>query len=558
MGQRAASPEDPMKSASTLSQTARQPLSERQSEGAALTSAAVIGLFLTALVTSWLAAFDPRVGWAAAAFLAIVVGAVLTGTRARWLALALIPVSMLTSSAVVPFEGRYIPMILLTGALLIAMRGRIGAATTLLQQYPRSLVVSVLAYLAWATVVTVTSVSIGEIQYLVGMVATLGVALVATPILISSETGLRRLFAVVTISAATLLASGLVLATLGGITIFGRSVGVYFIEELVLAGRPTGIVFPQNYGPFVGPATEPLAFAIATSSYLAATARGRARWTWWALGAFCLLGLASSFSREGILMAALATGTVAFGWLLAGRGVSGALIVTGVLALFLAGSLTGAIGVLGRLDLVRAWYGGDAVATLMNPIIADRGRVPIEPGGQVDGPGPTPGAGPSSPPGTGAPIPDVIELKTTGSFQARLSLWRAAYEASLEAPLFGHGLGSNADVIVPYLQGEDARLRGASVHSTVMRMLVELGIPGLATYLAVIATAVWLAARAVWRAPRVILPLAGIVVASLAHQLFGTLLLGGLTYGSFVFAVALGCVTRSAARPGRLRAGRAV
>lgn len=545
---------------STLRQTARRPLSERQTGGAVPTYAAVIGLFATALVTSWLAAFDPRVAWAAAGFLAIVIGVTLTGTRTRWLALALIPVSMLTSSAIVPFEGRYIPMILLTGALLLAMRGRVGAAMRFVQQYPRTLVVSVVAYLAWAAVVTISSVSIGEIQYLGGMVATLGVALVATPILISSEAGIRRLFAVVTISAVTLLASGLVLAALGGITIFGRSVGVYFIEELVLAGRPTGIVFPQNYGPFVGPATEPLAFAIATSSYLAATARGRARWAWWALGAFCLLGLTSSFSREGILMAALATATVAFGWFLVGRGVSGGLIFTGVLVLFLAGTLTGAIGVLGRLDLVRAWYGGDAVATLMNPVIADRGRVPVEPTGPGDGPGPiaTPGAGPNAPPGTGAPIPDVIELKTTGSFQARLSLWQAAFRASLEAPLLGYGLGSNADVIVPYLQGEDARLRGASVHSTVMRMLVELGIPGLVAYLAVIAAAIWLAARSVWRGPGVILPLAGIVIASLAHQLFGTLLLGGLTYGSYMFAVALGYVARSAARPAPLPAGRPV
>lgn len=537
-----------MKAASTLSRPARQPVTARQSASLASTSVAVIALFVMALITSWLAVLDTRLAWTAAGVLAVALGATITGSRARWLALALIPVSALTASAIVPFEGRYIPMLLLTGALLVSMRRRVGAAVVHLRQLPRPYLASILAYLGWAGVVTVSSVSIGEVQYLAGIVATLGAGLVVTPILISSEAGMRKLFGVVAISASALLASGLVLVALGGVTLFGRAVGVYFIEELVLFGKPTGIVFPQNYGPFVGPATEPLAFAIATSTYLAATARGRARWAWWAVAVFCLFGLASSFSREGILMAALATGTVATGYLIRGRVVPGAIVLTGVLVLFLIGTLTGAFGVLGRLDLVRAWYGPDAVQVLMNPVIADRGKVPTGPAGSVDGP--PPNRDPTTQPPTAAPELEVIELKTTGSFQARLSLWKAAYLAAVEAPLTGYGLGSNADAIVPYLQGEDARLRGASVHSTVMRMLVELGVPGLLTYLAVMCVAVWLVALAIWRIPNgVVLPLAGIVIASLAHQLFGTLLFGGLTYGSYVFVVALGLLTQSVARP---------
>jgi hypothetical protein len=541
-----------MKAASTLSRPARRPVNGRRSASLAPTWKAVTALFVAALITAWLAELDTRLAWLAAGVLAIALGAVLTGSRARWLALALIPVSALTASAIVPFEGRYIPMLLLTGALLVAMRRRVGAAAVHLRQLPRPYLVSLLAYLGWAGVVTVSSVSLGEVQYLAGIVATLGAGLVATPILLSSEAGKRKVFGVVSISASALLVSGLVLAAVGGVTLFGRAVGVYFIEELVLFGRPTGIVFPQNYGPFVGPATEPLAFAIATSTYLAATAHGRTRWAWWAVAVFCLVGLASSFSREGILMAALATGTVASGYLIRGRVVPGALVLTGVLVLFLVGSLTGAIGVLGRLDLVRAWYGPDAVGVLMNPVIADRGKVPTGPVGS----GPLPSGVPTIQPTTASPELEVIELKTTGSFQARLSLWKAAYLAAVEKPLTGYGLGSNADAIVPYLQGEDARLRGASVHSTVMRMLVELGVPGLLAYLAVMGVAVWLAAFAIWRVPNgVVLPLVGIVIASLAHQLFGTLLLGGLTYGSYVFVVALGLLTASVARHRRVHPG---
>ena len=538
-----------MKATSTLSRPAGRPVTGRRPARLESTWIAVIALFVAALITAWLAELDTRLAWLAAGVLAIALGAVLTGSRARWLALALIPVSGLTASAIVPFEGRYIPMLLLTGALLVAMRRRVGAAVVHLRQLPRPYLVSILAYLGWAGVVTVSSVSLGEVQYLAGIVATLGAGLVATPILISSEAGKRKLFGVVSISASALLVSGLVLAAVGGVTLFGRAVGVYFIEELVLFGTPTGIVFPQNYGPFVGPATEPLAFAIATSSYLAATAHGRTRWAWWAVAVFCLFGLASSFSREGILMAALATGTVASGYLIRGRVVPGAIVLTGALVLFLVGSLTGAIGVLGRLDLVRAWYGPDAVGVLMNPVIADRGKVPTGPVGS----GPQPSGVPTIQPPTALPELEVIELKTSGSFQARLSLWKAAYLAAVEEPLTGYGLGSNADAIVPYLQGEDARLRGASVHSTVMRMLVELGVPGLLAYLAVLGVAVWLVTLAIWRAPNgVVLPLAGIVIASLAHQLFGTLLLGGLTYGSYVFVVALGLLTGSVARHRRV------
>ena len=320
-----------MKAASTLSRPARRPVTGRRSASLASTWIAVIALFVTALLTAWLAELDTRLAWLAAGVLAVALGAINTGSRARWLALTLIPVSALTASAIVPFEGRYIPMLLLTGALLVAMRRRVGAAVVHVRHLPRPYLASIAAYLGWASVVTVSSVSLGEVQYLAGIVATLGAGLVATPIFISSEAGKRNVFGVVSISASALLISGLILAALGGVTLFGRAVGVYFFEELVLFGTPTGIVFPQNYGPFVGPATEPLAFAIATSTYLAATAHGRTRWVWWAVAVFCLFGLASSFSREGILMATLATGTVASGYLIRGRVVPGAIVLTGVL-----------------------------------------------------------------------------------------------------------------------------------------------------------------------------------------------------------------------------------
>jgi len=526
-------------------------------------AAAVILLLAGALAASWVAVFDARLAWAVAAIGAIAIGVVATGTRARWIALSLIPASLLTESAIVPFDGRYIPVLMLAGALGVALRSRTGAAFEFARLLPRWFVVAIGAYLAWALVATLATISFGELEYVAGIVVTLGAAFVATPMLLTSDLGLKRVFMIISVSGAALLIFGLVLAAGGGITLLGRAVGVYFITEIVVFGMPTGIVFPQNYGPFLGPATEYLAFAIATSAYLGATAEGRRRWLLWAIALFCVVGLVSTFSREGILMAALATGTIALGTYLRGQVLRGVIALSAVLVVILAVTISGAVTVLGRMDLVRAWYGPDAVATLLNPVIADRGvvqHVPSPGGSPATGGGGAGGAdggsGGGGDSGVEVPVvpdlPDVVELKTTSSFEARLALWHAAYVASMKAPVFGHGLGSNADAVVPFLQGSDARLRGASVHSTVMRMLVELGIPGLLSYLAVMAGAVWLVLRAIWRTPReAALPLAGIVIASLAHQLFGTLLLGGLTYGSYSFAVALGLLAWIVANPTR-------
>ena len=99
----------------------------------------------------WLAALDPRLGWITAAVLAVVLGAIDERKRARWFALTLIPVSALTASAIVPFDGRYIPLLLLTGALLVALRRWVGAAVVLISRLPRPYLATVVAYLGWAS-----------------------------------------------------------------------------------------------------------------------------------------------------------------------------------------------------------------------------------------------------------------------------------------------------------------------------------------------------------------------------------------------------------------------
>ena len=204
----------------------------------------------------------------------------------------------------------------------------------------------------------------------------------------------------------------------------------------------------------------------------------------------------------------------------------------------------------------------------MNPVITDAGEVPA--GKRATGGGVRPERQPHRRPDAGKPGPrrhgrSAVEAHP-GRDRAEVDgvvrrpgcrSWRAAWLSLRWRPRSSvTASGANADAIVPFLQGEDARLRGASVHSTVMRMLVELGVPGLLIYLALIAVTIWLCRPAVWRVPNaVVLPLVGIVGASLAHQLFGTLLLGGLTYGSYVFVVALGLLTASVARHRRVHPG---
>ena len=131
-------------------------------------------LITVAFGASWIAVVDPRPAWAAGGVGAIVLGTILTGTRSRWIALSLIPASLLTSSAIVPFEGRYIPVLMLTAALAISLRTRAPAALVFLRQLPRPFVVTVSIYLAWAAIATVVSISFTDLEYLGGMAATLG------------------------------------------------------------------------------------------------------------------------------------------------------------------------------------------------------------------------------------------------------------------------------------------------------------------------------------------------------------------------------------------------
>jgi O-antigen ligase len=149
----------------------------------------------------------------------------------------------------------------------------------------------------------------------------------------------------------------------------------------------------------------------------------------------------------------------------------------------------------------------------------------------------------------GPDTPATVDLKSGSSFQARLTLWQASLDATAERPVTGHGLGTVADAIAPHLTGPDARLRGVTPHSGYLRVAVELGVPGLLIQIAITLVAIWLAVVAVFGHGTPVRALvAGILAAILVHQVFGTILFGGFSFGNFMFALAVGLLATLAGR----------
>jgi hypothetical protein len=491
---------------------------------------AAIGLAILIGVLTVAAPALPFVGlWLACCVLAVALGLALGAARMESLVLVLLPATVLTDSALVPFEGRYVPAAAAMIALVVAARQLLPGGLARLRSRPWYAAV-LLAYGVWALVTLGSSTDRAlSATYIAGLALSLTTCAVILPGWWTAER-MERVIAAIALIGIVIVATGWLLLTLRGVVLFGKDVGVYFIEELTLFGQGTGVTFFQNYGPFVGPSTEPLAFATAASLYLASRTTGIRRLAAYAAAVVVIAGLVVTFSREGLIMAAIATAALVAYDLRRHRLNVAVAAAAGFLAIFALTSLMGVVGVFGRLDLTAQWYGQTAVPILMNPDHTQRG--------DVSTPSVTPGQGP--PVATPSPVvvyPAVVDLKTASSFDARFSLWAAALAATEKSPVVGYGLGTDANAIVPYLNGQDARLQGVTTHSTFMRMLVEMGIPGLLlqVWLSLVAAAV--AIRAIFRrSSKAMTVLAGCLAAIIFHELFGTLIFGGFGYSNFLFA----------------------
>ena len=499
------------------------PQSGRQVSEGLITGASVAGITVLLLLIAGLAAVSVGLAWGVAAACAVFLAVALRGDRRLWLIVAVVPATLITNSGLVPYDGRYIPATTVLVALGLASLPRLDALRSQARSIPAGIALPLGAYLLWMFVSTLTSTNrVLSAAYLLFSLFSLGIAFLVIPSESSRGPLIRSLVASVAISAVVMLVMGWLLALVGGIILYGRWVGLYFIEEVVVFGHRTGIVGPQDYGPFIGPETVPMALGIAAALYLRSQSRGRARTGWLVVLLVILVGFLSTFSREGWLMAAITCAGLFVASIRAGRRMWAPAIMAVLFTVLFAAAISSRVTVLARLDLTAAWYGREAIPVLMNPNIMERGRIPRD---------------------LLMDWPDFVQLKGFSSLGARVSLWRAAIKASQRQPIVGYGAGTDADVIVPYLTGKEARLRGATTHSTYVRILVEMGVPGLLAYAWLTVSALRAAIRHLGRvqlAATVIL--AGSIPALAISEFTGTYLLGGASFPGFWLALAISLV----------------
>lgn len=509
-----------------------------------------IALTLTLLVLLAIAALTEVLSagvWLIALGVAVVAGIVATPMLRRTLILALVPATLLTNSDIVPFSGRYVPAVTVIVAIMVASRGDMRELPARIKSLPRGLLMLLAAYAGLLLITTVTSTERElSLAYLVGSAVTLTLAFIVVPF--ASEGIGEDLIATLVVTAVVIVLCGVVFALVGSFELYGRAVGLYFITEATVFGHPTGLIFFQDYGPFLGPETLPLALGVVGATYLRSRSANRMRLAWTAAAAVILIGLISTFSREGWLIVVVAGIAVAWALRRNRDAFRPAAALAGVmLVLFFAG-VSNAFGVIGRMDLVTDWYGPNAPAILLNPSVTDRGqaqtathpytaspqqRTLSQPCVAVEAPGAAGGSTAS------------VELKGYSSLLARLCLWETAVKAIAARPLVGFGPGTGADAIVPYFEGKGAGLSGATTHDTYLRVGVEMGIPGLLVYIALSALAAWFAIRWLWLGvSRAEIVLAAAVLAITVAELTDALLFGGLSFPGFWLAMSVGLLAR--------------
>jgi len=433
------------------------------------------------------------------------------------LALASLPGAVVVGSALVAPAVRYMPIGIVIGAFAVAFARawRDRAVRPLLPPLPVSLALG--AYVGWATVSTIASIEpLTSVVYLAGLGGALGFAFIAVPAALEGPAGIRSYAATVAILGLLLAIVGFALIVFGPVSLQGRDLGTYLITEVTLFGQPTGIVVPRVIGIFLTPGHQALALPMALVALLAMVRPGLRPSRGLVIGALIVgVALVLTMTRGGWLAAAAGCLALAgWRWLAGRRDLIAA--ATGLLWLALLAALTvQAFSLIGRADIAAQRYGTATASTL--------------------------------------PTTDDPETPTRGgaSLSGRPEIWAASLGAIRARPLLGWGLGTNPDAIEPFLSEAALRFRGLTSHNTWLRTAVEMGLPGLFAFAAVVAAVLWSGVRQRLRnggqrsrgqleAVSVGGVLIGIIVAMLAAQGFETLLLGGLDFPSFTWLFALG------------------
>jgi putative inorganic carbon (HCO3(-)) transporter len=141
----------------------------------------------------------------------------------------------------------------------------------------------------------------------------------------------------------------------------------------------------------------------------------------------------------------------------------------------------------------------------------------------------------------------LLMLDTTGTANGRFEVWQRAIYMIQDFPYTGIGLNTFpyvGDVMYPYfLLGPDARVPHA--HNNFLQIAVDLGIPGLVAYLALLTTFCLCVWKVYWgsESRSIRLLTAGLFSGMLAHQVYG--LTDAITLGAkpgFILWTILGLV----------------
>jgi len=443
------------------------------------------------------------VGWLAVVALAVAVEWLTRRFTPGVLVCGLVIASAFVASGLVTDPTHYMPVAVTGGALglraaLEAWRSRRVESLT-----PRVVLVPVGLYLAWAALATLTSIDHRvSAVYLAGMVAVVALAIWWIPGALREQSDRENLLVSVGLLGVMVALSVYVVAITGNVSVFGHQVGDYQLADLTLGGHSTGFLFGRSSGAYLAPFEPGMTMALGVGTLLgwAATRVGRPLVLPLLGILFMVPAILLTLDRTAWLAVILSAGAIA---VLTRAGRFHAATATAVCVVFTAVFLAVLVGGVGANSI----FGSCRVNCPVNPDSTLRG-------------------------GTG--------------LSGRESLWKASISAIEQRPILGYGPGNNVPALYPYLKGGANQIETLTSHSAWFRAGVEMGIPGLAFLVWVLAIVAWIFVRGRLRGESISDPvhlaLAASLIALVPALTFESLLLGGVTFTSLFLAVALGLV----------------
>jgi hypothetical protein len=471
-----------------------------------------------------------------------VAAGVLAGAALRREAAAILTATLIASvvlgSPLVSADVRYWPVASGLLAMVVALLIRVAREGLPIRVPEPAIAIALAAYAlvaAWSVVGSIEPLT--SLTYVVGVIGVLGVTFVVAPTLLGDDLGRTLLLAFAGIAVMLAIASVVFLAV-GAVVAPGGVLGLYFITEILVAGERTGLVIPRASGIYATPGYQAIALAVGVLALLALRplSTPAARRTWAVLLMVVIIALLATMARGGWLIAvvgALFLSALSLRRRTIDAAALGTTVVMGLLLVALLGDVLAAGA---RYDIAVRRYPAIAALDPADPVF----------GGKVPGAPATPGEGPSGP---GAPG-DEVEVRGGAESASRMVLWRASLDAVIARPVFGYGIGTDAQAIAPLLTGDNRVYRGLTSHSTWLRTAVELGLAGLAALVVVVLLALRRGILSL-RGTGSVSAVSGLLVVS-AGLFVGTatetLLLGGTSYDSLAWVAMLGGLTASAAR----------